>query len=302
MNQLIFSQVLTLFLLMGVGLGARRLGAFTPEVNRGLSAFLMNTCMPALILVSFLRPFSSGMLRGAGRMLLYTLAIHLVLALLAWLLFRRVPGGKRPTLQFLTLFSNSGFLGLPLLALLFPMGGVFFGAVYNLISALFMFTLGVAYFSPRETRPGPGLLLKNPVILSTLAGILCFLFSVRLPGPILSAFNMLGGMTSPLSVLILGAMLGEMRLRDLLGSPSEYLLSAVRLLVAPALTLLLCRLLRVDPVLERILVILQALPGATIVAAFAERYDSDRVFASRCTFLTTLLSLLTLPLMSSLLH
>jgi len=296
LNHLIFTQVLTLFILMAVGLAARRLGQFTPEVSKGMSAFLMNFCMPMLVLSSFLRPFSMGMLASAGRMLGYALVVHLFLVLLAILVFRKAPAIQRPTLQFITVFSNSGFMGLPLLAMLFPMGGVFYGAVYSIAFTIFMFTFGVAFFSPGDSRPSPRQLFLNPVILSTLAGIICFLASVRLPAPIMNTLGLVGGMTSPLSMLIIGAMLGEMKLRDILGSPIEYLLCAVRLLVAPLLTLLLCRLLHVDLVLEKILVILQALPAATIVAAFAEKYGSDRAFVSRCTFLSTLLSILTIPL------
>ncbi|WP_005033638.1 AEC family transporter [Holophaga foetida] len=302
MNQLIFTQVLTLFILMGVGLAARRLGQFTPEVSRGMSAFLMNFCMPMMVLSSFLRPFNMGMLATAGRMLGYALAIHLLLVMLAWIIFRKAPAAKRPGLQFITVFSNSGFMGLPLLAMLFPIGGVFFGAVYSIAFTVFMFTAGVAFFSPGNSRPSPRQLFLNPVILSTLAGIACFLASVKLPTPIMNTLGIIGGMTSPLSMLIIGAMLGDMKLRDILGSPVEYLLCAVRLLVAPLLTLLLCRMLHVDPVLEKILVILQALPAATIVAAFAEKYGSDRAFVSRCTFLSTLLSILTIPLVVKILE
>jgi len=312
LNQLLVNQVITLFLLMGVGFAARRMGGFSRELTRGLSGLLVNVCMPALIVGAFLRPFDPTMLASAGRLLGCTFLVHLALVPVAWVVFRRAPALRRPSYRFITLFSNSGFLGIPLLGQLFPTHGVFYGAVYNVIGALFMFTLGIIYFLPGQAEPGEphpwrralelGALARNPVILSTLVGLVCFLGSVRLPLPATTALSLVGGMTSPLSVLIIGALLGDMELKGMLGGAWDYLLCAVRLLAAPLITLGLCRLLRVSPELERILVILQALPGATIVAAFAERYDSDRQTASRCTFLTTLLSLLTLPWMAHLMR
>jgi len=297
LNHLILTQVLTLFLLMGVGLAARRVGCITEAVSKGLSEFLMSFCMPMLVLSSFLRPFSAGMLANAGRMLLYGLIINLMLVGLGRLLFLKASPEKRPALAFITAFSNSGFMGIPLLAALFPIGGVFYGAVFGIAFTVCMFTLGVMLFNPGGSRPSLGQVLLNPVILSTFAGILCFLFSVRLPVPVTSCLNLVGGMTSPLSMLIIGAMLGEVKLRDIWGGPAEYAVSAARLLLAPLLTLVVCRLLHVDPILARILVILEALPAATIVAVFAEKYDGDRAFVSRCTFLTTALSILTIPIM-----
>ena len=281
---------------MGVGLAARRLGQFTPELTRGMSTLLLNVCVPAMVVSSFLRPFDGRMLAAAGRMLVYALAVHLLLVALAWLIFRRTPAGQRPIFRFVTVFSNSGFMGLPLLDLLFPSGGVFFGAVFNSVSAVFMFSAGAAFFRREASGPSLRQILLNPVILSTLAGAACFLGSVRFAPPVVNAMGLLGAMTSPLSMLIIGAMLGEMKLRDALGSPGEYLVCALRLLAAPLLTLLLCRLLHADPLLTRILVIIEALPAAVIVAAFAETYDADRALVSRCTFLSTLLSLLTIPL------
>jgi predicted permease len=295
LNQLILTQVFTLFLLMGAGVAARRTGCFTDAVTHGLSDLLMNFCLPMLVLASFLRPFDPGMLANAGRMLLYSLLVNLLLVLTGFLLFMKAPAGKRPVLRFITAFSNSGFMGLALLAAVFPDVGVFYGAVFGMGFNLCAFTFGILFFHAGGRRPDLRGLFLNPVILSTLAGLACFLGSVRVPLAVVGGLGLMGGMTMPVSMLIIGAMLAEARPMDILGGPAEYAVSAARLLLAPLLTLALCLLLRVDPTIAKVLVLLEALPAATIVAIFGERYGGDRAFISRCTFLTTALSLLTLP-------
>jgi predicted permease len=296
LNELILSQVLVLFLLMGVGLVARRTGFVTAEVSKGLAGFLLNIALPMLVFASFLRPFDRALLASGGRMLLCSLAVTLSLTLLAKGLYRRAPLERRGALQFITAFSNSGFMGIPLLAVLFPGEGVFYGAVFAIAFNIVAFTLGIMMFDPGSGRPSLGKVFLNPVVLATGAGIVAFLCSLRLPGPVVACLNLVGSMTSPLSMVIIGAMLAEAKARDLLGGGAEWGVCGARLLLAPLVTLLLCRLLGADPLITRILVILEALPAATIVAVFAEQYGADLLFVSRCTFLTTALALATIPL------
>ena len=295
MDQLIHTQVITLFLLMGAGLIARKTGCLTGPVIQGLSRLLLEYCLPALVFVSFLRPFDAGMLASAGRMFLYSLLVNLLLVLVGFFLFMKAAPEQRPALRFITAFSNCGFMGIPLLAAVFPGDGVFYGAVFGMAFNLVCFTLGVLMFNTGDRRPGLGRLLLNPVILGTLAGFACFLGSVRLPAAVTGCFGLLGGMTPPVSMMVVGAMLAEAKVRDILAGPVGYAVSAARLLLAPLLTLAVCRLFHVAPALARVMVLLEALPAATLVAVFGEKYGGDRAFISRCTFLSTVLSLVTIP-------
>jgi predicted permease len=301
-NHLIFTQVLTLFLVLGVGAAARKARCLSAEAVKGLADLLMVFALPALVFTSCLRPFDPALLASAGRMLGYSVLVLLLMLLIGVLLFRRSRADRRPTLQCISAFSNCGFMGLPLLAAIFPDRGVFFGAVFTVALNAIAFTLGVTLFNPGAARPHLRKLLLSPVLLGTYAGLACFLGSVRPPQAIAGALNLVGGMTAPVSMLIIGATLGEAKLRDLLGGSAEYAVNAVRLLLAPLLTLLVCRLLHADALLTRILVVLEALPAATMVAVFVETYGGDQVFVSRCTFISTALSLATIPLVVTLME
>lgn len=300
-NHLILNQVLTLFLLMAAGLGARRARCLPEAAVKGLTDLLLAFCLPMLVFTSFLRPFSPELMAKAAAMLGCSFLVCAMLTGVGILLYRKAAPERRPGLQFITAYSNSGFLGIPLLAALFPEYGVFYGAIFGIAFNSIVFTAGVMLFAPRGARPGLARVALNPVILGTVAGLLCFLGSLRPPEAVTSALVLMGGMTTPLSMLIIGAMLAEAKPRDLLGGRLEYGVCAARLLLAPLLTLALCALLRADPVLTRVLVLLEALPAAALAAVFTEKYGGDRAFVSRCTFLTTALSLATLPVMLELL-
>ena len=296
MNQVILTQVFTLFLMMAIGIAARRAGHLTEAAVTGLSGLLLRFCLPMMVFGAFLRPFQADLLASAGRMLGYSLAVQVLLVGLGVLLFHRARPERRGILQFITAFSNSGYMGIPLLAALYPDRGVFYGAVFTLAFMVVAFSLGVMVFGAKE-RPNLRTFLLNPVILAILAGFLCFLGSVHLPQAVTACLNMGGGMTSPLSMLIIGAMLAEMKPRDLLGGRAEYGLCGARLLLAPLLTLAFCRLLHVDLMMSCILVLLESLPAATIVALFVQEYGGDQAFTARCAFLTTAWSLVTIPLL-----
>jgi len=299
MNQVILTQVFTLFLLMAVGAVARRTGCLTEAVVKGLTGLLLRFCLPMMIFAAFLRPFSPELLASAGRMLAYSLTIQVFLIGLGILLFHRARPERRGPLQFITAFSNSGYMGIPLLAVLYPDRGVFYAAVFTVAFMITAFSLGIMLFRAGEP-PKLRALLLNPVILATLAGFLCFLGSIHLPQAVTACLNQAGSMTSPMSMLIIGAMLAAMKPRDFLGGPAEYAVCAARLLLAPILTLAFCRLLRVDPTQAIILVLLEALPAASTVALFVQEYGGDQAFTARCAFLTTAWSLLTIPLIVNL--
>ncbi|WP_005031278.1 AEC family transporter [Holophaga foetida] len=297
----IVDQVIILFLLLVVGFYARKRGFIDERVNRGLSDLLLNVTMPLLVLVSFLRPFEKAMLGRAGEMLALSILMNILLLLLGKAMFFKAPQHRQAPWRFITAFSNCGFMGIPLLASLFPDVGVFFGAVFQLPFWVFMFSSGITLFTGKTRFKDMWKAVMNPILMATLAGIVLYLCSVPFPRPVTQTMTMVGNMTTPLSMMIIGAMLAEVKAKEVFSGVSIYMISAVRLLLAPALTFLVCRLFHADPVITRILVVIEALPSAATVAVFSQIYGGDNAYTSRCVFLSTALSLLTLPLVVRLL-
>nr|WP_320131676.1 AEC family transporter [uncultured Holophaga sp.] len=296
MQSNIIDQVIILFLLLAVGFFARRKGYIDERVNRGLSDLLLNITMPLLVVVSFLRPYDPTMTGKAGTMLALSVLMDILLLVLGKLLFFKAPRERQAPWRFITAFSNCGFMGIPLLAALFPDVGVFYGAVFQLPFWVFMFSSGITLFTGKATLKDMGRAVLNPILLATIVGMLLYLCSIRFPHPLTQTMTMVGNMTTPLSMMIIGVMLAEVKATEVFSGFSIYMISFVRLLLAPAITLGVCRLCHADPVITRILVLIEAMPSAATVAVFSQIYGGDNAYNSRCVFLTTALSLVTLPL------
>ncbi len=292
----IFGEVAVLFLIMAAGFYARRRGMIDATVNRGLSELLLNVTLPLMIMVSFNFDFNREMLATAGKLFLISLALHVGLFFASELFYRRHPGDAKNVLRFTAMFSNCAYMGYPVLQSLYGKIGVFYASIFTVPFIITLWTLGVMLFAGEGGRPPLRKVLVNPGILAVAVGFVMFAFSLRFPAPIQRACELVGSTTTPLSMIVVGSMLAEMRFRDMLRGYTVYYGSLVRLVVIPLLVLGVLLLLGVKGTILGICVISMAMPAAANTAAFAEKYQSDTALASRCVFLTTVLSMFTIPI------
>ncbi len=292
----IFNEVTILFLIMAAGFYARKRGMIDGTVNRGLSELLLNITLPLMIMVSFNFDYNREMLVTAGKLFLISLALHVGLFFASELFYRRHPGNAKNVLRFTAMFSNCAFMGYPVLQSLYGKIGVFYASIFSVPFIIVLWTLGVKLFDGERNGNAFKKALLNPGILAVAVGFIMFVFSLRLPAPIQRACELVGSTTTPLSMIVVGSMLAEMRFREMLRGYSVYYGSLVRLLVIPMLVLGILLLLGVKGTILGICVISMAMPASANTAAFAEKYQSDTALASRCIFLTTILSMFTIPI------
>lgn len=298
----VFGQVVTLFLLMVVGLLARKTKILTPSIVKGFTELLTVIVLPFQIIASFTFESSPEMLLNGGIVFVVAIAIHLLAMLLSELLYRGYPASTGVVLRFVTVFSNCGFMGFPVLESLFGSRGVFYGSFYVVAFNLFIWTVGVSYFTKGKGASKITELVRNPGIAAVIIGLLLFLSPLKLPDPIIQVFKVIGSMNTPLSMLIIGSVLAEISLTTLFTEVSAYYVSLVRLFFFPVMVLLILRLLKLPSILSQVLAILTAMPAAALTTVFAEKYDGDTVLASQSVFLTTILSIVTIPLIVFLLQ
>jgi predicted permease len=295
MQNVLAEQVLILFLLMLVGFTARKKRLLNPELNAGITEVLLNITVPFMIVSSFHLKFSATILHNAVMLFEAALLAHGVSALAGFLFLLKCPKSDRKVLQFVTIFSNTGFMGLPVLGSLFGPMGVFYGSIYVVVFNILVWSLGVWIFTGKEgfrVRE----VLTNPAILAVFIGFIIFLFSIPLPLPLLKTLDMVGSMTTPLSMIIIGSLLAELKLRELLTGWTIYYGVISRLLLMPLFIAFLLHSLRIPGYLLKICVTSVAMPAATMTAIFAEKFHDNTVLASRLVFITTVLSLVTIPL------
>lgn len=295
-NSQVFNQVMILFLIMIIGFIARKTKILNKDINRGLSELLINITLPLLIVSSFNMKYESEMMSRGKMILLYSIIIHVSLIFLGNLLFIKIDKNKKDVLRFITVFSNVGFMGYPILDSIYGQVGVFYAAIFNIPFNILVWTVGVMFFTGEKDIKAVKKVLVNPAFIAVIVGLIIFRFSIKLPVPILSTFQMVGSITTPISMIIIGSMLADSEMKEIFADFTIYYGAIIRLIIIPALIYVIFRSLNVDEMLMKICVILQAMPAAVTTAIIAEKYGGDAVYASQIVFITTILSVVSFPI------
>jgi len=293
-------QVVILFILIAIGFIAERVRLLTEPAVEVLTGLVLYLSVPAVIINSFQRSFDRSMLAGLGLAMLAALVIHAVLIALVSLIFRGTSSSDSRVQQFAVVFSNAGYMSLPLQRAILGADGVFFGAAYIAVFNLVTWSYGIWRMSGDTKAISAKRLLFNPGLIGIAGGLAVFLLSITLPPVISEPINYLAGLNTPLPMFIIGFYLSRTDLRAALRDRRSYGVAALRLLVMPALVIggmLLCGI--GGPLLIAFSIAVSA-PTAAATTMFAARFGGDARLTElsvNLVSLTTLLAALTMPLM-----
>lgn len=300
MNEIVSRMIntqLLLFLYMLCGVIVAKLKIIRNDNRQVLVRLLMDVAMPMMVLAAFNKKTTAEEIKASFLVMAIALAGCVVSGLIGKVVWRKEPENKRKVLMYASMFSNAGNAGLPILKLVFDDVGVFLGSMYLIPPRILQWTVGLGFFVKPEKGGWVKNVLLNPMVVTIYIGALLMATGWQIPGVFGTAISNLGSMTAPLSMILIGATLSSMDLRMLLDK-SVLLVSLLRLLVFPMLFAVGLKWLGTDLTTMNICVILLAMPVASNTAAMAERYGGDYVFASACVSVTTLLSVLTVPLIT----
>ena len=296
-------KLLLFIVLMLVGYIGSRRGMLGPDFARSASKLTLNVFMSATILYSVVNnpPVMDG-----GELAWSLLVAFLVLALgyvVSALITRMLPLSKEraPIFELLVSVMNPMFIGVPVAELLLGSQGVFYIALQNAFFNLLLFTYGVWRLKAGDRgRLRLGDIVTVPLIVTVLGVVI---FALRLPCPafLKDMLAVVSPATMPMSMVVIGASLGRVRLIDAFTEKSLYLVSALRLLLMPLLTWLLFLVLPADPILRGAMLIVSACPSGIIVSILCIQHGKDYEYSSKGILLDTALSMLTIPLMAAVL-
>lgn len=291
-----------LFLLMAAGFLLGRATLLSDDMTRRLSSFLVNLALPALIIVSMQIPRTDALLAAAQLILVISLVVYALSALAAWRIPRLIgcTESEKGVFGFIIIFSNVGFMGYPVVEAVFGSEAVFYTSLYNLPFHLLVFTLGIFLLQEGAGRGRSADIraVANPGVLAVCIGILLFYYGITLPPVPAAVLGIAGSTTTPLAMIVVGALLSRLRPGTLLSNRRLYVLSTIRLLVLPVATwCMLVPFIR-DPLLLGIPVIISAMPAAANTAILAEEFGGNADLASQGVFLSTLFCILTIPLVA----
>lgn len=310
---LLLEQMAVLFLLMGIGYFCYKKKIITDEVSKKLSAIVVNIANPALILTGCL-----GEEKIQGEELLITLiiiaAVYLVLLLLAQLLpcLLRVDKQSRGTYKAMTVFSNIGFMGFPVVAALYGNGALLYAALFIIPYNILIYTYGISAMSSGEVQENKkgdakgidiSFLLGrifNIGVIACIVTMIIYFFQISVPAIAADTITHLSNLTAPLSMMVIGASLAAIDLKKLFTDGRLLLFSAIKLLVIPIAGMLLIRQFVDNEIICGVCLVMLATPVGSMTAMLAQQYDGDYEMASKGVALTTILSVATIPLVSML--
>lgn len=292
----------TLFVIVIVGYMAGKLGYMGGEFDRKLSSLVINWTCPALILSSAM----TGELPDR-RFILPLLAIsvvtYLVLTGVAFWLPRFLTRRKddEGVVGFAMMFGNVGFMGYPVVASIFGHEAVFYAAVLNVVNTFAVFTVGTILVTGKGEVEGPRfqkkVLYSTPMLSAYLTMLIVALEIDDIPACISQPLTMIGDITVPAALLIIGSSMSQLPLRALMGNTTVYITTVMRLVVVPVAMYFLCLLLGFDPYVVNINTVVIAMPVATYGTILCLKYNRDTSLMAEVTFITTLLSMITIPLL-----
>ena len=289
------AQVGTLFLMMAVGFTLAKLNRLTKEAVPQLSFLLLYVVVPCVVVDALQTERNPELLRELGLTAIVVSASYVAYALIILPFFRRRPEATRTALQFGAVYGNTGFMGLPLVRAVLGEEALIYASVAFVIFMLFSWTHGVVIMGGRK-QFSLKTALVNPGVLGSAAGLALFLAGIRLPGLVGNAIGFLADVNTPLAMVVIGAQMAWADLPATFHSPVLYQGAAVKLVLLPLITALALLPLRLSPLLYCTIVILSAAPTAGVTSMFAVRFGQDEECAAQLVTLTTLLSIVTLPL------
>lgn len=289
-------QVVIMFLLAGIGALMFRSGKISLEGSKSIGSILVNLSLPAVIINGFLVERTPERITG---LLLSALlaAVTLALAILAaWVCFR-----KDPIAQFAAAFSNPGFFGIPIILSCLDSGAVFYIAAYVAFLNLLQWSYGVSLLTGTTENITPKRLLTAPFVIAIEIGAFFFLTGFPVPGILAKAVTHLANLNTPLAMFATGVYLAQTDPKKMVRKAVLYKISVVKLLVVPLLAMVMLALLpKAYFDLKLTLLIAAACPTGTNIAVYAQLHNRDFGYAVETVAVTTILSLLTLPLVTQL--
>ena len=291
----LINQIVVFFLLVSVGFFARKRAIISDEIQVGLSGIILNISIPASIISAADKPLELDKLHIIAYILIGAAIIILGASILSNLIAKGIRMKPREATIFsnMVTYPNVAFIGYPVIRIFMPEEGVFYASFFVLIFNLLFFTYGIRKISGAKSLTLKGIFGHINIVASLLM-IVLYRFQIRFPSPIQNTINLLGELSTPLSLMVMGSMLGCIALKELFNRPVLYLASAMKLFLMPTLVFIVVRFIRMPIEAATVLLIMSALPSASTVVISAEKYGYEPIFASKGTLLSTLLFLVTI--------
>lgn len=291
---IIFEKLISMFLIILFGYFLAKTDVLDNNGSQQLVKMLNKYVIPITIIMAFQQEFSQQQFINLGWALLGAVLLHLIRIPLAHFMGWRGNKIDRHSI----IFSNSGFLGIPITLAILGYEGVFYLSLFIVVSSILRWTYGVHTLSEGKENITLKSAFINPASIGLYIGLALYLLEIQLPTILASSMDSIVGLNSPLGMIILGGYLARGSLKAIFNSKQAYWTTFMRLIFTPLIGLVVIWLLPIeDPYVLLVLAITNCTPTAVNTALFSQLYGGDYEYGARLVILTTMMSLITMPVM-----
>ena len=298
----VFQTMLKLFLLLILGFVLFKCHIFDEYTNKKISALIVNVASPMLIISSI-----AGV-EGSNKSIVFLMISAGILMYIGFIILGKIinrifpfPKKDWPVYECMVVFANTGFMGYPVLLDVFGQEAVFYASLIHMAFNFFVYTYAIMCLTKgddSEFKLNFKQLLTPGIILS-FVGIFIYLFDIQLSSVLMDTINSVGSLTAPLSMMMIGSSLAVYPIKDSFTDWRSYVFAFVRLMIVPFVTMIVCRLLHIDAYYANITIITNAMPVGSMVLMLATQYNANVKIVTRNIVVSTLLSVITIPIVVS---
>ncbi len=297
----IIDSVMSLFIMILVGVYGSKKKIITSEMNKGLTDILIQIALPFMIVTSFIFTYDNTIKSNVIKTFYYSLIAYMIMTAVSYLLLLPVKNDKKTILHFGNVFTNTGYVGFPILNSIYGAEGVIYGSIFNMFFVIFVWTYGLILFKGnfkrKELKEEIRKVIFNPSIIAVFIGILIMVFNIHLPSALSSGIKGIGNITGPLSMIIIGVILSNVKIRNHLRDWTIYYGITTKLVIIPIVIYFISLLIGDTSKVVNTVIIMAAMPASAMTSILAESFDKEKEYAAVLVSVTTLLSLITVPIL-----
>lgn len=320
-NNSIVGAISSSVLIILFGFYLRRKGVFKDGTAKILTDVILSASLPALAFNAFMQDINKTSLMQGINLLIWGFAIYIILIFITKLIYIKYNGDKKVVLEILTTFGSTTFFGIPIISAVYGATGVMYASIFNIAYRVFLYSYAYIKMSGiKADKNNIKQMFLNSIVLATFLGMFIWVFQDSLPhitiGEKSYAFlridktafwlfkpmTYLAALSSPLAWLAIGAKLADISLVEAISSRDSWIYSFIKVLVVPFINLIALYILTVTNILPisfvglASVIIMMATPTATVAAAYAIKFDKESVLTSNCSLLSTIFSVICMPL------
>ena len=301
MFETMFNLMGMMFLLIMTGFLLRKFGFITDAGKKCITDVLLYAILPCNIIKAFTADLGTDHWNEFAILLTIAISVQILALIICRFCYNWMNPGEKAVYQYATVCSNSGFLGNPIAESVFGSMGLLYASVFLLPQRVVMWTAGVSYFTKEtDKRQAYKKILRHPSMIATYIGFIIIIFKLTIPAPIYKAVLSLSNCTTAMTMMYIGTILVGVDFKSLVTRKQLYY-NLIRLVIMPLIIFIACKILSIDPFITGCGVLLTSMPAGSTTSLLAAKYDADEESAAKCVVLSTIFSIISIPVWSGIL-